>query len=311
MATLPGRTDPSRIVIVGAHYDSFSDQRPSIAPGADDNASGTAAVMEAATVLAGQPFDFTIRFVAFGAEEWGLIGSQFHAQAARQRGEAIVAVVSLDMIGYADRLPEDLDIVGSAGSGWLADRVAAVAAAAGPMPSARSTRTTFGSDCSPFWQQGYPAICGIEDVSIANPYYHRTTDRLDTLDMNLVTAITRTTVAAVADLAQPVSVPLTPAGLVVQAQVSRSLFLRARSVALQWRAVSGGATGYNVYRAATSHGSYQRLNASPVRDSSYLDAFVDPTQDAFYVVTALDAAGRESNYSGEAGVAREVSLAVR
>jgi fibronectin type 3 domain-containing protein len=89
-------------------------------------------------------------------------------------------------------------------------------------------------------------------------------------------------------------------------QVNRSLFLRARSVALQWRAAPGGATGYNVYRAATSHGSYQKLTPSPVRDTSYLDAFVDPAQDAFYVVTALDAAGRESNYSGETGVAREV-----
>ena len=99
------------MVIVCAHYDSTSTQATTHAPGADDNASGTAAVMEMARVLAGYQFDYTIKFIAFSAEEWGLYGSRHYAQAAKQRGEQIVGVVNLDMIGYVDLEPEDLDIV--------------------------------------------------------------------------------------------------------------------------------------------------------------------------------------------------------
>ncbi len=300
VATLPGRTDPGGVVIVSAHYDSFSDARPATAPGADDNASGTAAVMEAALLLAPHAFDFTVRFIAFGAEEWGLLGSQRYAQAARQRGERIVAVLNLDMIGYADRLPEDLDIVSNEASAWLADRMASISGTVAGLPTVKQVRTTFGSDCSPFWQQGFASLCGIEDNPVVNPYYHKVTDRVATLNMDLATAITRATVATLAEVAQPVSTPATPTGLVARSQVSTSLFMRGRTVTLEWRG-STGATGYNVYRAATSHGTYRKLNPAPLRQNSYGE-LVDPSEDQFYVVTALDATGRESNYSPEASV---------
>jgi hypothetical protein len=307
VATLPGRADPARVVIVGAHYDSYSDQRDTVAPGADDNASGVAAVMEAARLLAPVPLDFTVRFIAFGAEEVGLLGSQHYAQAARERGEQIVGVINLDMIAYADRLPEDLDIVGNGASSWLAGRMAAAAG----MPSVRHVLTTFASDCSPFWQVGVASVCGIEDVSPSNPYYHRTTDRLETLNLDLLAAITRATVSTLVDLAQPVGVVAPPTALVARSHVSASLFLRARTVLLEWQAPAPGASGYNVYRATTSHGAYQRLNTAPVRETSFADALVDARQDLFYVVTAVDGGGRESNLSGEASIRGDLSLRSR
>ena len=307
VATLPGHADPARVVIVSAHYDSYSDQRETLAPGADDNASGVAAVVEAARLLSTHPMDFTVRFIGFGAEEWGLLGAQHYAQAARQRGEQIVGVINLDMIGYADRLPEDLDIVANAGSSWLADRMADAAG----MPSVKYVRTSYGSDCSAFWQAGVASVCGIEDVSPPNPHYHKTTDRLETLNLDLLAAITRATVAAATDLAQPVGSVPTPARLTARSHVNTSLYLRARTVVLEWQVGGAGETGYHVYRASTSHGAYTRLNGAPVRSPSYVDALVDPRQDVFYVVTAVDAAGRESNYSGEARVAGEPSLRAR
>jgi hypothetical protein len=294
------------VVIVSAHYDSFSDERQTLAPGADDNASGVATVIETARLLVGHEFDFTVRFIAFGAEERGLLGSQRYAQAARQRGEQIVAVVNLDMVAYADRQPEDLDIVGSSASGWLAERLSAAATATASLASVTQVRTTFGSDCAPFWQQGFAAVCGIEDVPLANPYYHKTTDRLDTLDLGLATAITRAVVATVTGLAQPYQTPAPPAGVVARSQAVRSLFRRARAVSLEWRAGAAGVTGYNVYRAEASHGSYRKLNTTPLRERSFAE-LVDATRDAFYVVTAVDATGRESNYSGEAGVSAETT----
>lgn len=300
VATIPGRSSASDVVIVGAHYDSFSDQRPAVAPGADDNASGTAAILEAARVLAGTPFDFTVKVIAFSAEEWGLFGSKHYAQAARARGERIVGVVNLDMIGYVDQVPEDLDVIANPGSEWLVDRFAAAAGTYAPLPVLKTISASMrSSDHAPFWDQGYSAVLCIEDSPLRNPYYHRVTDRLETLNMPFAESVARAAVAVVADLAQPVSAVATPAGLVVTAETARSLFARATRHRLEWTA-SSGAAGYNIYRATTSHGTYRRLNGSPVSSTLYADVFVPANVPSYYVVTAVDGQGRESNFSAEA-----------
>ena len=204
IATLPGRTLPSIVVVVSAHYDSTSDQAGVLAPGADDNASGTAAVIEIARVLSACSFDFTLRFAAWGAEEQGLVGSRYHAQRALERGEVVLADLTLDMIGYVDQAPEDLDVIVHPSSQWVFERFAAAALAYAPLPLMPQLRATFGSDCTSFWERGYAALCVIEDYPLRNPYYHRTTDSLVTLDLDFVTAVTAATLAAAADLAQPV-----------------------------------------------------------------------------------------------------------
>jgi Zn-dependent M28 family amino/carboxypeptidase len=210
IATLPGTGDPSQVVVVSAHYDSTSDRPDVLAPGADDNASGTAAVIELARVLAGHEFELTIRLAAWGAEEQGLVGSRYHAERARQRGERIVADLTLDMIGYVDQAPEDLELIVHADSDWVYQRFAAAAAAYAPLPVVRQVRATFGSDCTSFWERGFPALCAIEDYPLRNPYYHRGTDTLETLDVEFVRAVTAATLATAADLAQPVQSPRTP-----------------------------------------------------------------------------------------------------
>jgi Zn-dependent M28 family amino/carboxypeptidase len=299
VATLPGRTSPEEVVVICAHYDSFSDQRPTVAPGADDNASGTAAVLEAARVLAAVPLDFTVKFIAFSAEEFGLYGSRHYAQEARARGERIVAVVNLDMIGFADALPEDLDVTGNSASEWLVNRLASAAATYTSLPIARKINASMrSSDHAPFWDQGYSAVLCIEDDPLRNPYYHRVTDRLETLTMTFAESATRTAVALVADLAQPLGAVSSPSGLSVRTEVLRSLFFRAKRSVLQWTAAAG-ASGYNVYRATVAHGPYRRMNGSPVASASFTDDFAPAGIAAYYVVTAVDAQGRESNYSAE------------
>ena len=300
IATIPGKTAPERVVIISAHYDSYSNERMTLAPGADDNASGTAAVMELARVMAGYRFDYTVKFIAWGAEEWGLVGSRHYAAEARQRGERIIAALNLDMIGYADRLPEDLDLVFNSPSEWIATRFTAATQLYAPMPLIEVVQTTFGSDCSSFWEQSFSSLCGIEDTPVRNPYYHRTTDTLDSLDMDLVTAIVRATLATTADLAQPASTPDPPSGLAARSQVSRSLFARARSVYLTWDPVAGPIRGYNVYRTTSSRVGYARINPSPVTETSYTDKFLNAATSYYYVVTAIDESGRESSFSVEA-----------
>ena len=305
IATLPGRVDPSQIVIVSAHYDSYSDQRQTLAPGADDNASGTALVLELARILKDQPFDFTVKFVAWGAEEWGLNGSRFHARQALQRGDQVVASVVADMVGYADATPEDLEIVSNEASQWLAARYAAAAATYGGLSGVRQVRTQFGSDCTSFWEQGFASACSIEDYPLRNPYYHLTSDRYQTLNTAFLAASTRATLALVAELAQPVSTPAPPVGLEAATQISRSLFRtslfrRARTVVLTWEPSRDTVAGYHVYRATSPHGEYRRLTSTPVAATLYLDQWLDSTATFFYVVRSVDSAGRESNPTGEA-----------
>jgi len=207
VATIPGRTTPAQIVIVGAHYDSYAPRVfLTTAPGADDNASGTAGVLEIARILAGQPFDCTIRLIAFGAEEHGFDGSFAHANAAKARGDAIVAMLNMDMIGYVDRAPEDLDVVADTASAWIGDRFVEAAGLYTALPILkRVDPTSVYSDHYPFWLAGYPAVEIIEDDDVPNPYYHTVNDRLTTLNPAFATAAVGTTLAVAATLARPTS----------------------------------------------------------------------------------------------------------
>ena len=198
VATIPGTALPEYVVIVCAHYDSTTGSAtgPTLAPGADDNASGTAAVMEIARILAGRSFDFTLKFVCFSAEEWGLYGSKHYAQEAWNAGEKILGVLNMDMIAYTDALPEDLNVFTNDTSKWLgswfvlcARQYAAVDLAIAANPGVRA------SDHSPFWDQGYSALLAIEDYPLKNPYYHKTTDVLATLNLDFAAAVTKIVLA--------------------------------------------------------------------------------------------------------------------
>lgn len=102
VAVLPGDGQPEKRIIVGGHYDSINlrDKSPEApAPGADDDASGTAVVLELARVMSRYRFRRTIVFVAFGGEEIGLVGSSHYAARAKAAGEQIEAVFNNDIVG--------------------------------------------------------------------------------------------------------------------------------------------------------------------------------------------------------------------
>lgn len=209
VATFPGKTTPNKVVIVCAHYDSISNQPTTLAPGADDNGSGTATVLEIARILTGQSaaLDYTVKLLCFSAEEWGLYGSAHYAQTAKNRGESIVGVIALDMIAYPNGISGKLDLVANRGSEWLADRFAAASQTYEGLGTRKVIDNSWKwSDQSSFWDQGYSALCGIENEDSQNPYYHKTTDTLSTLNMDYAASVTRATLAAAADLAQPVVV---------------------------------------------------------------------------------------------------------
>ena len=303
VATLPGKIAPEYTLIVCAHYDSYSNQPLVLAPGADDNGSGTAAVMEIGRILNLYPFNFTVKLICFSAEEWGLYGSAHYASEARKNGEKIFAVLNLDMIAYADRLPEDLDIVANSDSEWLADRFMAAVRTYAPLSVAESINPSFAwSDHSSFWDQGFSALCGIEDVILNNPYYHKTTDTADQLNIDFALAVTKAVLVAAADLAEPVSAPPAPTGLTARSQINSSLFSSTKTAFLSWQTSPGPIRGYNLYRTTTPHSQYQKINSAPLAPlakPAYIDHFLKPDSSYFYAVTAVSEENRESNFSQE------------
>ncbi|MCR4396602.1 MAG: Zn-dependent exopeptidase M28 [Candidatus Saccharicenans sp.] len=304
IAQVTGQTYPEQVMIICAHYDSTSDQRWTLAPGADDNASGTAAVLEAARIISGHPLDFTVRFILFSAEEQGLIGSLRYVQEKLSPAENILGVLNLDMVAYADYLPEDLDLIGNRSSGWLVDRLAALVGTYGPVPGKKIIDASFVySDHAPFWDRGIAAVCAIEDASVPNPYYHKTTDTVDTLNFDFYRAAARGSLISLADLAQVIrpGYPATPRNFNLSLSTQASIFNHLKAVHLNWDPVPGAA-GYNLYRSPVPHANFQKINSSLIQDNEYIDNLLGTEAVFYYAVTAVDSLNRESNFSRELAV---------
>jgi len=302
---IPGQTYPDQVVILCAHYDSISSARWTQAPGADDNGSGTAAIMEAARVLSSRPHDFTVRLVAFTAEEIGLVGSRYYASTAEVTKDKVVAVINLDMIAYADALPEDLDIITNEYSNWLAERAVNSTVVYGPVAARKIVAPAFVySDHASFWEVGLPAICAIEDEDVHNPYYHQTTDTVDTLNFDFFLSATRGAVVCGSEVAQLLRPgrPATPRNFSLTLTTYASIFNYIKKVKLSWSPVPGAA-GYNVYRSRFSHSGYERLNAQPLSQAEFVDIILPADWPFYYTVTAVDSLERESNMTKELVVA--------
>lgn len=204
VATKPGTASTDQVIICG-HADDMCPPDPySLAPGADDNASGTAAVIEAARVMASTPFKKTIKFCGWSAEEQGFLGSGEYAMAARGRDDVISGVLNFDMIGCVNSPPEDVDIVCNGSSGWLADLAIECASAyVTGLPTLKiSDPTITWSDQYMFWHSGYDAILAADDIYANHPFVHTVDDTLGTLYMRFCTRVVKMGVAAAAELAE-------------------------------------------------------------------------------------------------------------
>jgi hypothetical protein len=199
---LRGNARPDEIVVVGAHYDSREGT-----PGADDNASGTAALLALSRAFAKSAPERTLRFVFFTNEEYfrqDLMGSLVYAKLCRSRNENIVAMLSLETMGYFSDLkgsqkypfpinlfyPETGDFMGLVGNiasrQMVRDAIRSFRAVA-TMPSQGVAGPEFidgvgWSDQWSFWQQGYQGIMITDTAPFRNPNYHEPTDKPDTLD---------------------------------------------------------------------------------------------------------------------------------
>jgi photosystem II stability/assembly factor-like uncharacterized protein len=207
VATLEGTTDPSAVYIVCGHYDSISNTPMTRAPGADDNASGTSLVLEAARVLKDYGFERTLKFVCFSGEEYGPYGSTYFTEMAYRNRERIEAALNFDMVAWGT---PSAYVVGNAASSCLVDYCLDVGESLVPdLPLVGVVNNDWGfSDHVSFWNRGYSSICGIELDNDDNPHWHTTHDVVEHLDMHLAGDITRLAVASLASMAGLASTPL-------------------------------------------------------------------------------------------------------
>lgn len=205
VATKSGATVPDYRVVVCGHYDSIvsSDQGSPLdsAPGADDNASGTAATLEIARILADYELDATVMFALFTAEETGLHGSREMAMEFVSDGvpSEKVMVLNMDMIANMDVTPWELVIYDDPLSrplAQLAGRITEAYTSLMPVFPGISSR----SDHYPFQQQGYPAIFYHE--AGAHPYYHTVEDKLIHLEMDYAAEVVKSVLANTLHLAR-------------------------------------------------------------------------------------------------------------
>jgi len=223
---------PNQKYIICAHYDD----RPTgpIAPGADDNASGTAAVLEAARILTQYLSKYTIIYALWDEEEDGLDGSEYFAYQAYLAGDSIMGVINLDMIAWDSNSNNIADLhtrpIGS--SLFLKDKMMEI-------NNLYNVGLTLdvknpgggGSDHVSFWNYNYGAILLIEDGTDFNAYYHTTNDKVQYFNQPYFLMMSKTAIGTFATLAEVTDV--VPVEL-----ASFSAFSLNDGVKLEWTTVS-------------------------------------------------------------------------
>jgi hypothetical protein len=230
LATLRGTESPELVYVVGSHFDSRAE-----GPGADDNSSGTAMLLETARVLARTPLPATVVFVAFTGEEAGLLGSREFARRAVADGWKVVGAMNNDMMGWSNDQRLD-NTIRYANAGI---RDAQHAAALGFSKLITYDAVYYKStDAHALYDAWGEVVGGFGSYPVlGNPHYHQPHDVLETINQELVTETTRANVATVMLLA---SSPSRVTGLAVAGRTGQGVELR-------WNAnPEKGITGYRV-----------------------------------------------------------------
>ncbi len=218
--TIPGILKQEEEVILSAHLDSQSRQTPEkTAPGAEDNASGSAALLEAARLLRGHTFERTIRIIWFTGEEQGMLGSKAYVKAVQNQG-AIQAVINLDMFGFDSDNDRCFEM--HVGALPASDRIGQCFLQTIrqydlglPRPDYLTTTATSLSDHGSFWTRNIGAIEILENMfdqdpaagcakSDRNPNYHTPQDTYDRLNPDSAIRIVRAGLATLLAIAAPV-----------------------------------------------------------------------------------------------------------
>ena len=200
IATLRGTTNPDAVYVVSSHFDSVQP-----GPGADDNTSGTTALLEAARVLARRPQPATIKFAFFTGEEAGLLGSREFVRRAQAAGDRIAGALNNDMIGWMN--DHRLDNTIRYSNAWIRD-VQHGAALLFTDLITYDSRYYQSTDAAAYYEAYGDIVGGIGSYPIlGNPHYHQSHDVLETISQRLVAEVSKTTVATLVVLASNPALP--------------------------------------------------------------------------------------------------------
>ncbi len=195
LATKPGYKYPNQKIILCCHYDDYvSGLIPDTTHGADDNASGTSAVLEAARILKVFDLPYTIIFAAWDEEEYGMFGSDAYADSCKRKGDSIIAVINMDMIAWDSNNDGKVRVGADSNSASLSELM--FSAVRIYQPGLNPERSGAGSDEISFQQRGYKGVLLIEDgYPDFNFNYHTVNDNFQNLNKPYFLSITRAALA--------------------------------------------------------------------------------------------------------------------
>lgn len=263
IAIKTGNKYPQKQYIVCGHYDAMPSGTTNY--GADDNASGTVGVIEAARVLANFPTEYSILFIAFDEEELGLIGSYAYADSAAINNQQIQGVINLDMIAWDSNNDNKLSVVTNNASVPLADDfINACNVYVPQLDPIKEIDLTANSDHAPFWPKGYQAFLSIEYLDDFNTHYHTLQDRFSTLNLPYFQKMTKAAIATLTALSteSKISIQHTP--------LASGMFTSVRQAKFLVNCPKTIATGTNApklyYRV--NAGTYQTINSANINNDT-------------------------------------------
>jgi Zn-dependent M28 family amino/carboxypeptidase len=216
-----GITSPHRVLIVGAHYDTVPGS-----PGADDNASAIALLLEVTRNIQAVPLESTVRLVAFSLEEYDFAGSAHYADSLSKGGEEILGMISVEMVGFTGprqdyppylnrkhypNVGDFIAIIGNERSKELLEKVCQSFKTNIPeLPleflvvpgNGEGMDEVRLSDHSPFWDKGVSALMITDTGFLRNPNYHLSSDRIETLDFGFMQKVAIGVYHSVVELAR-------------------------------------------------------------------------------------------------------------
>ena len=295
-----GTLYPDTYVVCGSHFDSFTWDAmygSGNAPGADDNATGVASVLESARIMTQYEFEYSIIYCAYGAEELGLYGSEAYASRCSQQGMNIIGYFNNDMNGYLNPGDEiHIDLIYPNSVAQIGDYYMNVANVYFPAMQVRHVNFTSGdSDHTSFNNNGYMGIYPFEDYEHYSPYIHTVNDMIgeSVNSFEMSQRYCRMNIGCLAEIANPVGEPQIYCNPVSNFALFDYFDKSLSHLVLEWEDPAEGSSGniehFDIYRdneviATVEYGNYYTIGV--VGEYKYTDT-ISVDVHAFYYINAI------------------------
>ena len=280
-----GTLYPDTYVVCGSHFDSFS--YSGNCPGADDNATGVASVLESARIMTQYEFEYSIIYCAYGCEEMGLYGSEAYAARCQQQGMDIIGYFNNDMNGYLWGDVIHIHCIYPNSVAPIGDYYINVGNVYFPEMPVEHKNLTYGdSDHTSFNNHGYMGIYPFEDIDHDSPYIHSSNDLIgpSVTSFAMSQRYCQMNIGCLAEIANPITGPITSCNPVNDFAVEYPFMDDYALVQLTWTEPTEGSTGalvrYDVYR--------DNVVVAEVTDYEYVDTISENVTADYFVMAVYD-----------------------